>query len=90
MYTILNINSWKRKEHFEFFKAFDQPYFGMETKVDISKAYQICKANNWSLFLYYHFLSQKAVNQTEAFRYRLIQDEVRLYEHLHVNTNMFR
>ena len=30
------------------------------------------------------------MNETEAFRLRLIGEEVRLYDHLHVNTNMFR
>jgi chloramphenicol O-acetyltransferase type A len=89
-YRILDLTSWNRKEHFEFFNAFDQPYFGLQTKVDVTGAKELCKTNGWSFFLFYHFLSQKAVNSVEAFKLRLVNEEIRIYENLHVNTNQFR
>ena len=33
--TKLNIESWNRKEHFRFFSAFDDPFFGITTNVDL-------------------------------------------------------
>ena len=37
--TKLNIESWNRKEHFRFFSAFDDPFFGITTNVDFTTIY---------------------------------------------------
>lgn len=52
----IDIEHWERKELFNFFKDFDEPYYGI------------------SFFLYYLYLVLKAVNRTEAFKYRIEDD----------------
>lgn len=72
----IDINNWIRKDHFEFFKNFDEPFFGVSFTINCEKAYNFCKKNNYSFFLYYLYQSLKAVNKVEGFNYRIINDEV--------------
>ena len=44
--TKLNIESWNRKEHFRFFSAFDDPFFGITTNVDFTTIYLEAKRNS--------------------------------------------
>lgn len=76
----LDINSWERKEHFYFFKSFDEPFFGVTVELDCTNAYQYCKDNGLSFFLYYLHKSVKAANNIEPFKYRIIDDKVMIFD----------
>lgn len=41
----IDITHWNRREHFEFFSRFDDPFFGITTLVDFTKAYEHIKAH---------------------------------------------
>jgi len=36
----IDLSTWKRREHFEVFKNFDEPLFGITVKVECSAAYK--------------------------------------------------
>jgi len=72
---MLDLNSWNRKEHFEFFKNYDQPFFGITAEVEITKAYEKAKKLNSSFFLFYLHKSLVTVNRLEPFRYRITEDD---------------
>ena len=40
----IDITNWNRKEHFEFFSAFDEPFFGITTPIECSIAIEKAKA----------------------------------------------
>ena len=40
---IIDIATWNRKEHFEHFSAFDDPFFGVTVNVDCTRTYQEAK-----------------------------------------------
>lgn len=80
MKRILNIDKWDRKEHFQFFNQFAEPFFGICSRVDCTKAYQFCKNNDHSFFLYYLHKTLKATNQIQEFRYRIENDEVYIHD----------
>jgi len=44
---------WKRREHFEFFKNYDEPFFGITVNVDCTRAYKRAKRDNVSFFVFY-------------------------------------
>lgn len=90
MYQKLDKQNWKRKEHFEFFNQFDDPFFGITTEVDCTNALAFCKSNSVPFFLYYHFQAILAVNKTEEFRYRIKDDEILVFERIHVTTTISR
>lgn len=37
---IIDIATWNRREHYEHFSAFDDPFFGVTVNVDCTRAYQ--------------------------------------------------
>ncbi|MCU6167761.1 hypothetical protein KWH76_23435, partial [Enterobacter roggenkampii] len=41
--TPIDIEKWNRKEHFNFFKTFDDPFFGMTANVDFTPVYNYSK-----------------------------------------------
>lgn len=90
MKTQIDINTWSRKDHFQFFNAFEEPFFGIVTEIDCTKAYHNSKMTGSSFFLRYLYASLKAVNQIDAFRYRIIDNEVWVYEHVHASPTINR
>lgn len=87
---ILNRDTWNRKEHFDFFNRFEEPYFGLTFDVDVTNARQFCKENGQPFFLYYHFLATRVINNIEAFRMRIEEEEVVVYEVIHATTTIMR
>ena len=66
--TELNIESWNLKEHFRFFSAFDDPFFGITTNGDFTTIYLEAKHDSQSFFLYsLHHILTKA-NDTDEFK----------------------
>ena len=90
MYKQLDLQNWKRKEHFDFFNQFDEPFFGIVTEIDCTNAYTFCKSNSIPFFLYYHYQAILAVNQMEEFRYRIKDDEIIIFDAIHVTTTISR
>lgn len=84
----IDVNAWNRKDHYHFFKTFDEPFFGISANVDVTKAYHISKENNISFFIYYLFLTLKTVNKIEEFRYRIEDDELFCYDTIHASATI--
>lgn len=51
------------------------PFFGITAEVDVTKAYQRAKNQEFSFFLYYVHKSLIIVNELEPFRYRIANKE---------------
>lgn len=85
MKKLIDIENWTRKEHFHFFSKFSDPFFGVTTRVDCTKAYKNAKEKQVSFFLYYLYKALKAANQIDNFKYRIIEDQV--YEFDTVNAS---
>ncbi len=86
MKQLIDIATWKRKEHFQFFKDYQEPFFGVTANVDCTKAYSYAKANKLSFFLYYMYQSLAAVNAIEEFRYRIENGKVVCFDTIHCST----
>lgn len=79
-YTIENPSHWNRKSTFEFFKTFEIPFYNITANVDVTNLKAYCNNNNLSFLVTALFLSQKTISQISNFRYRLVNNEVRLYD----------
>jgi chloramphenicol O-acetyltransferase type A len=90
MKTKIDINNWKRKEHFLFFKTYDEPFWGITTNVNCTNTYKKSKELNIPFFVYYLYLSLKSVNQIEEFKYRIEGEEVYCYEVVHAAATVLR
>ncbi len=76
----IDIDNWVRKDHYHFFKNFDEPFYGVCVNIDCTRAYHRAKELKTSFFLYYLHKSTAAANRIEAFRYRIEGDDVYLYQ----------
>lgn len=90
MKTLLDIENWNRKEHFQVFKKFEEPFFGITTTIDCSKAYETSKQLGYSFFGYYLHKTIAAVNAIESFRYRIIGDEIYIFDTIDVSATIMR
>lgn len=90
MRTEIDINTWNRKEHYEFFSKMDQPAFGVVTEVDCTQIYDYAKQENESFFAHYLHRSMLAVNAIEDFRLRIVGDKVYLYDVIHAGSTIAR
>jgi chloramphenicol O-acetyltransferase type A len=71
----IDIETWTRRDHYRFFRAFERPHFSVAAEVDVTRAWESSRTAGkgafntavlWSLL--------RAVNATEAFRLRLRTD----------------
>jgi chloramphenicol O-acetyltransferase type A len=79
-YTVIETSSWNRKTTFDFFQTFEIPFYNITANLDVTNLKKYCDNNGISFFLVCLFLSQKVISQTENFRYRLANKEVRKYD----------
>lgn len=74
---IIDIATWNRREHYEHFSAFDDPFFGVTVQVDCTRAYQEAKTKGISFSLLVLHRITTAAAAVEEFRYRIEGDKVR-------------
>ncbi|QCR22322.1 chloramphenicol acetyltransferase [Pontibacter sp. SGAir0037] len=86
----VNISEWNRKEHYHFFSRFEEPFFGITVQIDCTKAYAQAKKNKQSFFLYYLYRALQAANAVEAFRYRIINGKVYVFEQVNASSTISR
>ncbi len=90
MKTKLDLNTWPRKEHFEFFSKFEEPFFGITATIDCTKAYETAKKKGVSFFLYYLHKTLAAVNSVENFHYRISDGEIYRYDKIDASPTLTR
>lgn len=90
MKTLIDLENWNRREHFRFFSAMDDPFFGVTVSVDFTGVYREAKEKHLSFFLcsVHHIL--RCVNETEAFKLRIEEGQVVKYDAIHVSPTIGR
>ncbi|RAK62891.1 chloramphenicol acetyltransferase [Hymenobacter edaphi] len=86
----IDLSSWNRREHFTFFSAFEEPFFGVVAEVDAARAYARAKQLGVSFFQLYLHAVLRAVNAVEALRYRIEDGQVWCYEAIHASATLTR
>ena len=90
MKTLLDLENWPRKEHFLFFKQLEEPFFGITTSIDCTKAYNAAKQLGISFFINYLHKTMVAINTIEPFRYRISGDEIIIYDQINASATISR
>ena len=86
----LHLETWNRKEHFQFFKQMEEPFFGVTVTIDCTKAYEKAKELGVTFSTYYLYKTLTAVNAIAPFRYRIINDEVYIFDRIDASTTILR
>lgn len=85
MRKAFDLDNWSRKDHFNFFNKFEEPFFGVTVDIDCTIAYHKCKKEGKGFFLYYLHQALAAANSIENFRLRIEDDQVYTYDDVHAS-----
>jgi chloramphenicol O-acetyltransferase type A len=88
MAAYLDIESWPRRQHFHFFKAYDNPFFNVCVNVDATQLLRLVHSRDLAFSLTYHYLALKAANEVEPFRYRLRGDRILVHDRIGAGTTI--
>ena len=81
---VLDLEGWKRRQHFEFFRHYERPWFNLCADVDVTALQARCsEPRGPSFFLASLWMSLVAANEIEELRYRLRGDRVVVHEVIH-------
>ncbi|WP_163400157.1 chloramphenicol acetyltransferase [Flavobacterium fluviatile] len=90
MKTLLDLENWNRKEHFEHFSKMEEPFFGVTVEIDCTKAYQTAKKLKTSFFIFYLHKTLVAVNSIENFKYRIAENQIYIHGRVDVSATIGR
>lgn len=89
MTKYLDVTTWSRRDLFEFFLSYDNPYFNICTRLDITDLLAFLRLRpDLSVSLAYHYFALRVANEIEPFRYRLRQGKVIIHEVVHGGTTV--
>lgn len=77
---IIDVDSWKRKNHYNNFIRYDNPVFSLGTELDVTDLVVFCKAHGRSFFVTFMFLMMKSINEVEEFRIRIVGNDVVMFD----------
>jgi chloramphenicol O-acetyltransferase type A len=87
----LDLSTWSRRELFEFFIGYTNPYFNVCTRVDITSLVEFVRANpELKISFAIHYFVLRLANEMEPFRYRLRDDKVFVYDVIDGGTTVMR
>jgi chloramphenicol O-acetyltransferase type A len=91
MTEYLNLASWARRDLFEFFLHYDNPYFNICTRLDVTKLLALLRQRpGVSVSLTYHYLALRVANEIAPFRYRLRDGRVVIHEVINGGTTVLQ
>ncbi|TCC88140.1 chloramphenicol acetyltransferase [Pedobacter frigiditerrae] len=85
MKQLFDLENWVRKDHFNFFNRFEEPFFGVVVDIDCTIAYNKCKKEGIRFFLYYLHQALSSANAIENFRLRIEDDQIYIYNQVNAS-----
>jgi chloramphenicol O-acetyltransferase type A len=85
----LDLANWSRRQLFEFFIGYTNPYFNVCTSVDVTKLLALVRGRPGVKFsLAIHYFALRIANEIEPFRYRLKDEKVFVYDVINGGTTV--
>jgi chloramphenicol O-acetyltransferase type A len=89
MPTYIDLDTWPRREVFEFYRNFDKPFFNVCLRLDVTNLLnELRKHPGMGVALTYHYFALKVANEIEQFRYRLRDGRVLVHDVIHGGTTL--
>ena len=84
MSEYLDVTNWARRDLFEFFRKYDNPYFNICTRLNVTRLLEFLRHRpETSVSLAYHYFALRVANEIEPFRYRLREGKVLVHDVIH-------
>ncbi|MAF78927.1 MAG: hypothetical protein CME60_12255 [Halobacteriovoraceae bacterium] len=71
-YEKVDIENWSRRQQFEFFLKFTEPFFGITFDLTITNFFNKTKESGDSIFIGYIFNILKAMNEIDELKMRIV------------------
>lgn len=85
----LDLDTWPRRDLFEFYRHFDKPYFNVCTRLDVTNLLSaLSTRKEISVSLAYHYFALRTANEIEPFRYRLRDGKIVVLDVIHGGTTI--
>lgn len=84
----LDLDTWPRRDLFEFFHGYQNPYFNVCARLDITELLEMVRHKSVSVSLAYHYFALRIANEIEPFHYRLEGDRVVIHEVINGGTTV--
>ena len=84
----IDLETWSRREHFEFLNAFDYPHWSMGANVKMTAFYAAVKQRGASFNVATVYLLARVANSIREFRQRIRPGEVVEHENVHPATTI--
>jgi chloramphenicol O-acetyltransferase type A len=78
------VEDYYRQEHFDFFRAYEMPFYTITFDLDITEVTAFAKEREFPVYLTTCFLFTRGMSRIEDFRYRVIEDRIVLYDNLEI------
>lgn len=78
------VDDYYRQEHFDFFRTYEMPFYSMTFDLDITAVKKFSSERGYSVYLTLCYLFARGMNRIEDFRYRVLNDEIVLYDQLEI------
>ncbi len=87
----IDLKNWKRREHFELYRNFANPFFSVCADVDATRTREVCsEPGGPSFFLATVYLALRAANEIEAFRTRVRGDTAWVHDQVFITPTVLR
>jgi len=83
-----DVENWNRKNQFNFFKEYEDPFFNLTANVDVTNLYQFCKKEELSFSLACIYVAIKSINEIPEFKLRFLDGKVVLFEEVNIGTTV--
>lgn len=91
MAGFIDLDSWKRREHFLIYSQLSNPFWSICADVDVTRLWvQSREADSRSFSLAAIYLGLMAANETEALRLRIRASKVWLHDRVGISTTILR
>ncbi len=84
MKTYIDLETYPRRSHFEYFRSLAYPYVGFTANVDVTNPIRFAKEKGGSSFLAILYVAVKAANAVPELRQRIVDGKIAEYDHCNV------
>jgi len=89
MSRYLDIESWARRDLFEFFRGYEKPHFNICTRLDVTRLLSLLRDRpGVSVSLAYLYFALRVANEIEPFHYRLKDGKVIVHDVINGGTTV--
>lgn len=80
---IIDLNTWERATHFNFFRRMDYPQYLICSNIDVTHFLSETKRRKIPFYYAMIYAATHTLNQVKAFKYRIRGDQVALHDTIH-------